>query len=124
MGRILTALILLVALAGCGTTGYLPPVDPGPTIPWEPPPAPPPVDEPEDPVAPPVSTFDQIEVGMARAEVEALLGQPAEDPPENPWEDDVVRYDVVTADGPGSWFIAYRQGRVFRVVFSEIGVAR
>lgn len=122
MTRTLAIFLALLCLAGCGTTGYLPPVDPGPVTPWEPIPAPePPV---EDPDSPPVSGFDQITEGMLRADVEALLGQPSEDPPENPWEADLVRYDVVGEDGPGSWFIAYTDGRVSKVRYASVGVAR
>ncbi len=118
MGRILTTLAMLAVLAGCGTTGIY---EPGPIAP----PAPPPIPAPPIPVEPPPSTFDQIEVGMSRAEVESVLGAPSEDLPEAPTEEnDSVRYDVVVESGPASWFVIYRDGVVLRARFVEVGVQR
>ncbi len=115
-----TNLLLIIAflVVGCGTTGIY---EPGPIAP----PAPPPIPAPPIPVEPPPSTFDQIEVGMSRAEVESVLGAPSEDLPEAPTEEnDSVRYDVVTDGGPASWFVIYRDGVVLRVRFVEVGVQR
>ena len=60
---------------------------------------------------------------MARGAVEGLLGPPSADPPENPGEDDLVRYDVALDGGRASWFIAYRNGLVWKLRMARIGVA-
>lgn len=113
--RSVLAAILCLALAACG----LAPTGPGapPPTPWEPvDPAP---VEPADPVAPgeDAPAFGRVVVGMARGDAEALLGQPTENPPENPDEPgDVVRYEVTEDGRPVAWRIIYKGGRVARIV--------
>ncbi len=121
MRPLLVTIAVACLLVGCGITGYEPaPVLPPPT-PWEPV-EPPPV---EDPVAPPASAFDQIAEGMTRAHVESIVGTPTEDQPEAPSEEsDTVRYDVVTEDGPASWFVIYSGGVVLRARFVQTVVVR
>lgn len=123
--RLLLTIFAGLALAGCGLTDFAPP--PAPVIPppvdWTPPPAP---EVPGDDLTPPPETdgsFDQVAVGMDRSEVERLVGAPTEDEPDNEWEDDSVRYDVSTPDGPMRLFVYYRAGRVTKVRWSPVFVA-
>lgn len=61
-----------------------------------------------------------LALGMKRPDVEALLGPPTLDPPENPWEDDVVRYATQRDGQGGVWMIVYRGGRIFSVVWARV----
>lgn len=58
---------------------------------------------------------------MTRAQVEAVVGVPSFDPPENVGENvDVVGYD---REG-GSYMVVYRGGVVIRVVWAMTGPVR
>lgn len=122
MSRRLSAALLALLLASC-VIGEAPPVvpwvpaPPGPTAPPEQP-EPPPRPDPTEPV-----TMDGVAVGMTRAEVEAVLGAPTEDLPDNPGEDDLVRYDVAVGSGEGTWFLAYRGGRLLKARLSIVVTA-
>ena len=122
MRRLLLALVaaylacgVLLALSGCGTFAppQLPPAAPGQ------PDAPPPPPPPGEPTG-----VAGILTGMTPAEVEAVLGPPSTNPPENAGEADLVGYRVVHEGKPGTWFVGYRNGRVAFVRFAEIGSSR
>lgn len=116
--RRVAALLLAAVLAGCVAvetpapdtpTG---PVDPPVVVPTDPPPP-----SPVDPDAP-----QGLVPGTDRATVEGFLGAPHEDPPENPGEDDVVRYHASVDGRDGTWMVVYRGGKVLSVVWAPIVV--
>lgn len=118
MRRNLLTLLAAALLVGCW---QLPPVVelPPSQPPIAPPPLPPPPPPPEEPVEPPppveeITSFDdlklRVEAGQSftRSQVEAALGMPTSNPPENPGEKDSVRY---TVEG-GMWVIVYSSANV------------
>ncbi len=100
--------LLALACAGCvSDIPYPPPVLPPP---------PPPVVDPAPPPAPPPpvngSPVSDIDTGWTYAQVVAVLGEPAENPPEPQGMPDVVRWDVVLNGVPHGAFVTFVDGRV------------
>lgn len=118
-----SALLLLVLLAGCVQAGApVGPIPIGPDQPVDEVPPPPPDEIPPPPpdVEPvPDATFDQVKVGMTRAEVIALVGPPTEDPPEQPGRPDSAQWDTVIDGKEYGVFITFIDGRVAVVIQRE-----